>query len=259
MVNTKATKHTGAQRCPMCSTICSTAEAFKRHVIDCAMKEYMCEVCDYKSNKQANVRRHHQRNHKGLVPGTLPTPLGRKDNQDVTTTSANKPDEESDWLEQDPGDLITEDERSSDDNGAGSADDESYAEERDLLVGRMIRKPTKPAPVSSKRAAPRAETVVTAPKQLRLAEDTISDVIAECQSPTSSDHQSATVKPVVTSLTRSVGSQVHVGQSTRPDTKDVGTQCEKYRRRFKEIRTTKYMEGGREVVVVQETEEFYNM
>ena len=46
-------------------------------------------------------------------------------------------------------------------------------------------------------------------------------------------------------------------QTDGPEKKDVSTQCERYRRRSKEVRTTKYMEGGREVVIVQETEEFF--
>ena len=277
MVNTKKTKYTGAQKCPMCSIVCSSAEAFKIHVVDCAMKEYSCDVCDYKSNKQANVRRHHQRNHKGIVQGAQLTALGRKDQQVVPSAAAGKPDEESDWQEQDPGSLLTEDGNSSGDEAAGSSED-SDEEDSELLVGRVVRKRTHPGPVFHGRTVvKRDQEGATAPKELKMAEDSRKTNGAEHQRDNMTTEeqtsgevptQSAAEKNIVVKHKCSVATQVEQEdtlacdmecQTIRPETKDVGTQCERYRRRSKEVRTTKYMDGGREVVVVQETEEFFNM
>ena len=286
MVNTKKTKYTGAQKCPMCSIVCSSAEAFKIHVVDCAMKEYSCDVCDYKSNKPANVRRHHQRNHKGIVQGAQLTALGRKDQQVVPSAAAGKPDEESDWQEQDPGSLLTEDGDSSGDEAAGSSED-SDEEDSELLVGRVVRKRTHLGPVFHGRTVVKRDGEgATAPKVVKVAEDSSknngasdvqqsadaehqqNNVTTEEQTSGEARTQSAAEDNVVIKHKCSVATQVEQEetlacdmecQTIRPDTKDVGTQCERYRRRSKEVRTTKYMDGGREVVVVQETEEFFNM
>ena len=286
MVNTKKTKYTGAQRCPMCSIVCSSAEAFKIHVVDCAMKEYSCDVCDYKSNKQANVRRHHQRNHKGIVQGAQLTALGRKDQQVVPSAAAGKPDEESDWQEQDPGSLLTEDGDSSGDEAAGSSED-SDEEDSELLVRRVVRKRTHPGPVFHGRTVVKTDQEgATAPKIVKVAEDSSrNNGASDVQQTADAEHQrdimtteeqtsgevptqSAAEEIMVVKHKCSVATQVeNVGSSARdmecqtdgPEKKDVSTQCERYRRRSKEVRTTKYMEGGREVVIVQETEEFFNM
>ena len=85
----------------MCCIVCPSAAAFKIYVIRCAMEEYTCDVCDYKSNKQANVRRLHKWNHKGIVHWAQFTELGRKDQQVVPSAVAGKPKEESDWQEED--------------------------------------------------------------------------------------------------------------------------------------------------------------
>ena len=79
-----------------CVFHCPSAEAFKIYVVHCAMNEYTCDVCYYKSNKQANVRRLHQRNHKGIVQGAQFTALGRNDQQLVPSAVSGKPNEETD-------------------------------------------------------------------------------------------------------------------------------------------------------------------
>ena len=243
-------------------------------------------MCDYKSNKQANVRRHHQWNHKGIVQGAQLTALGRKDQQVVQSAAAGKPDEESDWQEQDPGSLLTEDGDSSGDEAAGSSED-SDEEDSELLVGRFVRKQTHPGPVFHGRTVvKRDQEGATAPKVVKVAEDSSrNNGASDVQQTADAEHQQDNVTTeeqttgevrsqssaednVVVKHMCSVATQVEQEatlacdmecQTIRPEIKDVGTQCERYKRRSKEVRTTKYMDGGREVVVVQETEEFFNM
>ena len=266
----------------MCSIVCPS-EAFKNHVVECAMNEYTCDVCDYTSNKQANVRRHHKRNHKGLIQGTQLTALGQKDQLKVPSAAEGKSDEdESDWHEQDPGSPHRNWDYSGDEAAGPS-------EESDLLAGRVVHNLTRPQPVIHGRTSvTRDGEGETAPKRFELAEDSdknngasdvqqTEDAEHQRENVTTDVHTTCTGKaPDSSAAEDNMGVKHKCGVATQvkqeetlacdmecqtdePEKKDVSTQCELYRRRSKEVRTTKYMEGGREVVIVQETEEFFKM
>ena len=151
----------------------------------------------------------------------------------------------------------------------------------------MVRKRTNPGPVFHGRTnVKRDQEGATAPKVVKVAEDSSrNNGASDVQQTADAEHQrdimtteeqtseevptqSAAEENMVVKHKCSVATQVEEdGSSARdmecqtdePEKKDVSTQCERYRRRSKEVRTTRYMEDGREVVVVQETEEFFNM
>ena len=255
MVNTKTTKHTGAKRCPMCSQICSSEDAFKEHVVICAMTEHTCDICDYKSNRIANVKRHRQRAHKGMIPPVVP--LGRKEDSVQAASTSSKADE-SDWNDQDPGTLIAENEGSSSDS-SDSSDDET-GDPDELMVGRIIRKASTPEPVFSGRVVIKRaseDSVSAASKKIKLTEDAAQIAVEDQDvskgvlsiSPDSDTHSSS----CQSSQTNDVATQHEV------TTRDIGVQCEKYRKRSKEVKVTKYNEGGKTIEIVHEVEEFFNM
>ena len=129
MVKTKITKRTGARKCPMCNLITHGEAEFSEHITQCAMKEYECEVCNFTSTRESNVKRHMRRAHEGYSTPVVALGVADEDNP-----SCGK----------DPDDDLRNQLELSDDSG-----DESCSS---LLEGRLFRKPTTPSmPATPKR------------------------------------------------------------------------------------------------------------
>ena len=165
MAKTKLTKRSGTRKCPMCSELLQGDNAFSAHVIQCAMKEYACEFCDFTSQKECNVKRHVKRAHAGLTE--TPMPLGQthgtgseethdtasedktadtaKDNASVSSESDSESEE---WMSQDPGDLLHTESTEGITaccSGKGNVKETVTEPESDVMVGRVFRKKTSPS------------------------------------------------------------------------------------------------------------------
>ena len=150
----------------MCSATFQGDSEFSKHVVECAMKDHSCEFCTFTSQKASNVKRHMKRAHKGMIETPLPlrgqsTPKkkevvqGNKTDeqrdcvplsceQDLQVSSSES--EEDDWLCQDPGELLLEEQ--------GNA----QVQGDELLAGRLFRKKTQPS-LPGKRSSIQEATV----------------------------------------------------------------------------------------------------
>ncbi|XP_056002749.1 RE1-silencing transcription factor-like [Ostrea edulis] len=153
MTKTKTTPNYEFRRCPMCSYSAKSEEDYREHVFKCAMRTFQCPSCDFSNNKEANLKRHVKRCHPGLAQEDL-IKLGVKENR---SEEVNEPEDDHEWLSQDPGDLIGDvsDNGSDDDKDSSSQNTDCSPKDDDCLMeGRLFRKPTKPSlPVSLKRKA----------------------------------------------------------------------------------------------------------
>ena len=70
MVKTKITKERAQEN--VCADVFHEDMEFSNHVVHCAMQEYICDFCDFISQKECNVKRHMKRDHKGLLEDPLP-------------------------------------------------------------------------------------------------------------------------------------------------------------------------------------------
>ncbi|XP_021343510.1 uncharacterized protein LOC110454062 [Mizuhopecten yessoensis] len=143
------TKSTPRKQCPMCSFRADDLDVMRNHILECGLetmekKTLACPDCSYKTFRAANMTRHRKRHtdSTGNVCKDVSTTLAADRPSTSTSTVTVNTDVES-WSNQDPGDLLGEISDSSENNS--TSEDEGNG----LLVGRTVRKPTRPEPVQA--------------------------------------------------------------------------------------------------------------
>ncbi|XP_069109266.1 uncharacterized protein [Argopecten irradians] len=195
MVNTKTTP---MKACPMCKFRTAGTDELKEHLVLCGLKNaeknpFSCSHCNFTTSKQIYLTRHEKRHQKSEDKNSQPEvgqvssqPDGKGDVA-LSISSSNDSDSDSDhdvsspedWQTQDPGPLLSEESEmeSSDhvfqpEEGASTSAEGTCNDQEpndDSLLGRVIRKSTKPTlPFNQKRAA--MEQNVATSKKLRATD-----------------------------------------------------------------------------------------
>lgn len=243
MPKTKTTPRKVKEVCPLCFIELSSRDAWKEHLVQCASNVIQCKECHVSFKKKAYLAKHMRQKHPNVAQETDPP---------VESSSYAAHVESSDW-DEDPGELIGNVSESE-----GEADNEEITPstlsdpispvastpkttDETLLLGRIFRKRSQPAPLAR--------------RVVRVHD---------------SDHEDESSGPtfnVTVSRPELVETEVQVNsdygdasaQTEGPEMRDAGTQCAKYRKRVKEVTVTKYQEGGRNIEIIRECEEFFNM
>ncbi|PJE78499.1 hypothetical protein CI610_02563 [invertebrate metagenome] len=218
------TKTTPVKQCPMCSFRANNMDDMRKHILECGLetmerKTLTCPDCSYKTFRAANMNRHRKRHTDN--DRSAPKAVEQSLEEDRPSTSSQAPAVQTDvesWKAQDPGDLLGEISESSEGNGLSSED-----EGDSLLVGRTIRRPTRPEPVRApKRKSETATSVKPHPK----------------------DPINMVPMPVVSTAPSAKKTCTYVNVATQ-------TEQEPPASRRTVTKTTRYSEGGRDIQIVE--------
>ncbi|XP_060068558.1 uncharacterized protein LOC132548696 [Ylistrum balloti] len=176
MPQTKTTPRLPELKCPRCSSATTSKQAITKHVIECGRdveKSIACNQCSFRTIKNYYLNRHIKKHHgqqneqtEDSSAETGDTPVDVDDIPEVFVESDK--DGDSDWGREDPGDFIKDhhDSSSGSDKEASVHEVPSSSTEQQSpltvkeelakdcgdvvpVIGRIIRKPTRPDRVVS--------------------------------------------------------------------------------------------------------------
>lgn len=91
---------------------------FSTHVVKCAVRKYACDVCDFTSQKESNIKIHTKRAHTGLIESPITLNQKLDDTNEVSGKAKNtrninnlmssegESEKREERLSQDPGVLL---------------------------------------------------------------------------------------------------------------------------------------------------------
>ena len=254
-------------RCAMCNLVFETEEKWKDHTLECAkskrVKKFKCDDCTYATNKSCDMKRHVSRMHpqkvddsRIVVEEVEEVSEEKVDNEGLSDDRANT---DTEWERQDPGTMsnifgeISDSDKEEETKKVSQKEPSVMATLRpplttdpEIEVGRVVRKPTMPSPV----ATSIKRKFSLSPKKVQRAKKMF----------TTANKPKATSTPTEPYGTIQFGvlnpqRMVSPRQMFEQQNIDKAVQTDRVHYRHLKRTTKTYMEGGCNIVIVEEEED----